>query len=287
MSHNRSNIKSKTILFIGGGNMATAIITGLVRSEIKPFNIYVVDHNEEKLQHLKDNFNVNILNSISQIKTNPDIIILAVKPFAIKQACKEIKAITHPNTLIISIAAGVTLDKLINYLPNTKNIIRAMPNTPAAIQKGITILYLSPTLNANPQQSESKVIIDIIDIVDIVDNLFNTIGQTLWVNTEDEINTTMAISGCGPAYIFLLCESLMAAGNNLGIEPHISKKLITATIEGACQLYASSDKSAAILRKEVTSPNGTTEQAINTLNPDNTKQMYINALEAAVKKLNL
>ncbi len=278
MNHNQSSITSKNILFIGGGNMATAIITGLLKANINPKNIYVIDHNEEKLKYLKDNLQVNIFNNISLIKNQVNIIILAVKPFDIKQACKEIKTIINTETLIISIAAGVTLEKLTSYFPNTKNILRAMPNTPATIQKAITVLYQDIHLNNKLQQAENK---------NIAENLFNAIGQTLWVNTEKEINTTMAISGCGPAYIFLLCESLMAAGNKLGIEPHISKKLITATIEGACQLYCNSDKSAATLRKEVTSPNGTTEQAINILNPDTTVQIYINALEAAVNKAKL
>lgn len=268
-----STLKSKQILFIGGGNMATAIISGLINAEIPTSHISVIDHNLDKLNYLQSKYGVHTPQSINDLSNTADIIILAVKPIGIKQACHEINQIINTNTLVISVAAGITIESLSAWLPSTSNIIRAMPNTPAAVRSGMTVLYQKPHIDSNYQQ--------------VTESLFSAVGSILWVSNEEEINTTMTISGCGPAYFFLFFESLMAAGKNLGLSEDTCKKLITSTANGSCKLYEQSNKSAETLRKEVTSPNGTTEQAINTLDIEKTKNLFTKALEAALKKAKL
>lgn len=292
-----NNLNSKQILFIGGGNMASAIISGLCSSNNNN-NITVVDHNTDKLTQLKQLFNINTVNNIDdlfnisnknlKINLNQDlnknlqidIIILAVKPKNIKSVCNQIAELTNNyNTinpiLVISIAAGINIHNINKWLNNNNNfhIIRSMPNTPSSIQLGTTILYQD--LKNNPENNYYK---------NITDDLFQSIGQTIWVDTEQEINTTMAISGCGPAYIFLLCESLMAAAKEQNINKNLAKKLVYNTIKGSVEYFNQSDKSASELRNNVTSPNGTTEAALNVLNIENTKKLYKKAIAAAVLK---
>lgn len=269
-----SNLNTKKILFIGGGNMASAILAGLVKSGVPHSNIEVVDHNKTKLDNLSELYNISTYTDIKSVKTIAEVIILAVKPNVVKSACQEIKNIIDSNTLIISVAAGVTTASLKNWLNKTKNIIRSMPNTPATIGKGVTILYQNISDDSNSSQQ----------YCDLSEKLFNAVGSVFWVNNEDEINTYMAISGCGPAYVFLFCESLFAAAQSLGINPNTAKQLITQTIIGSSEYYLQSDKTASELRREVTSPNGTTEQAVNTLDPISMQEIYTKALAAAVKR---
>lgn len=266
-----NNLTLKKILFIGGGNMATAIIAGLTKINNNHQQITVLDHHSDKLFYLKNTFHIQTINSITELKNKTDIIILAVKPMGIKQACQELRDYCSKDTLIISVAAGVTINYLSKQLPGFNNIIRSMPNTPATIGQGITVLYHEIKQHASYHQT-------------LADNLFKTIGKTFWVEQESDINTTMAISGCGPAYLFLLCESLMAAAENLCINKNLAKELIVNTISGACKLYHHSEKSASSLRQQVTSPNGTTDAAITILDPELTKKTYIKALQAAVNK---
>lgn len=276
-SKNMKTLESKKILFIGGGNMASAIISGLMGQNNKAPDITVIDHKQTNINKFNELYNLkayNNIDSLANLDYTPDIIILAVKPNVIKHACEQIARLTANNTLIISVAAGITIDMLAHNLPKDTKIIRSMPNTPATVGAGMTILYTN--LDKNNQ--------DNLNLINLSQVLFQSVGQTLWVESESEINTTMAISGCGPAYIFLLCESLLEAAKSLGISQNTAKQLITATVNGANKLYINSDKEPGVLRSEVTSPGGTTEAAINTLNPEHFRSVYIKALQAAVDK---
>ncbi len=245
--------------------MASAIISGLVNANFVPAkHITVFDHNISKLEKLESLYLVNIQQSIINA---PDIIILAVKPHHIKTACSQVYNYIKQDTLIISVAAGIGINQLEQWLPPKTIIIRAMPNTPVSINMGATILY-SKLYSNNAEK------------------LFSSLGEVFWVETEQEITAMMAISGCGPAYIFLLCESLLAAAENFKICPKIAKKLITQTIKGANSLYITATSSPSELRAAVTSPNGTTQAAITVLDPDTQKELYIQALQAAVNRAN-
>lgn len=269
-------LSEQNILFIGGGNMATAILAGLIKNNINPNHITVVDKNQDKLSNLKKIHEINIFNQITpdnRAEIKPDIIILAVKPNAMESACRDICDLVRDNSnvLIISVAAGVNIHKLSSWLPENTNIVRSMPNTPATIGLGMTILYHNLTDNSEYYKNLSE-------------QFFSCVGKTLWVQQEQEINTYMAISGCGPAYVFLFCESLLSAAKNLGINHDIAKELITSTLIGSCEYYKNSDKLPDVLRREVTSPNGTTEAAVNILDPKNSIEVYTQALQAAVYK---
>lgn len=259
------------LLFIGGGNMATAIIAGLYDANAF-FDITVIDRNEGKLSNLKTLYKVSTARDLNNIGNNglPNMIILAVKPKDIPQLCRELQHYVSADSLIISIAAGITVHKLKSLLPHSRCIIRAMPNTPASVGMGITILHHALGIEVSQKN--------------LVNEIFTAVGSTVWVDNEEQINPMMAISGCGPAYVFLMCESLMNAASNLGVDQDNAKKLVSATIAGAIQLFSSSSKTAEVLRSEVTSPNGTTAAAIAELNPQLTKKTYNLALAAAVNK---
>lgn len=264
-------MRSPKVLFIGGGNITSALVSGLMNTELfLPHDISVLDHNADKLNNLKKLFNITIFNNLdncNSIIQAQDIIILAVKPHHIQKVCESIFNFLNSKTVVVSVAAGVSISQLEQWLSNNNLLLRAMPNTPVSINQGVTILYAKKIFNFS-----------------LVETLFQKLGEIVWVQSEEEITTSMAISGCGPAYIFLLCESLLAAASSLNIPPKIAKLLIKQTIHGACSLYANSCETPETLRKNVTSPNGTTEAAIKILDPQQQKQLYTTALQAAVHR---
>ncbi len=264
-------MQSPKMLFIGGGNITSALVSGLMNTDLfLPNNISILDHNADKLNNLKKLFNFTTFNSLDNCKNliqEQDIIILAVKPYHVQKVCENISNFLSTKTVIVSVAAGISINQLEQWLLNNNSILRAMPNTPVSINQGVTILYAKKIFN-----------------FELVQNLFQRVGEIIWVQSEEEITTSMAISGCGPAYIFLLCESLLAAASSLNIPPKTAKLLIKQTIHGACSLFANSCEAPETLRKNVTSPNGTTEAAIKILDPQQQKQLYTTALHAAVQR---
>lgn len=281
-SKNTLSTTHQNILFIGGGNITTAIVSGLTKAKthnLANISITIIDHNQEKLNNLKQLFNIKILNNVKILDFIPDIVILAVKPFAIQTACKEIISYIKPTTLVISVAAGISTSNLRKWLPENTAIMRAMPNTPAAIGFGMTVLYYK---NHNQDHNQDHNKDHNQDHMKITERLFKAVGEIIWASSEEMINTTMAIAGCGPAYVLLLCESLISAAQQLDIPEPLAKTLICQTLLGASELFKHSEKPASTLRHEVTSPKGTTAAALEVLNPDNMKNLYTKALQAAV-----
>jgi len=239
-----------TIGFIGGGNMAEALIRGIVAAEIyAPRNILVSDIRGEQLEFLADNYGVTAARSNSELTAKVETVVLSVKPQNMIDVLEGVTDSIGPETLVISIAAGITVANLAAVLGEIA-IIRVMPNTPALIGEGASALFANE--RAKPLLEKAA-------------SIFSSVGKAVVVDDEDLIDAVTAVSGSGPAYYFLLMEEMIKAGVELGLSEDVAKDLVLQTARGAGLLATEADKngeSPAELRRKVTSPGGTTEAAI-------------------------
>lgn len=253
------------LAFIGGGNMAQALLAGLNNQHFNMSDITVVELDADKQTMLREKFGVLVTENLSELATS-EIIVLAIKPQQLPALTKSL-APTLKNQLVISIAAGVRLKDLRLWLNNHEHIVRAMPNTPAQIQAGITALY------SLPQVSQQQ--------VSIADQILSAVGATLWVDSEDKLDAVTAISGSGPAYVFYLIEALQEAAVSLGLSVDEASQLSIETFKGAGLLAAASDTPVKQLRAQVTSKKGTTEQGIISLKNSKVKEAIMLAAAKA------
>ena len=256
-----------TIGFIGSGNMAEAIIKGIIRSGLfSPSQITVSDINAERLSYMESVYGVTIANDNCELVENSDIVVLSVKPQTMANALADIKESSGKDKLFISIAAGITTAYISKNLGDAA-IVRVMPNTPALVGEGASALYANE--NAKPRLSEAL-------------SIFGAIGKAVIVEKEEMIDAVTAVSGSGPAYYFLLMEEMIKAAVKLGLEENVAKDLVLQTAKGSAILAFEADKdnqSPAILRKKVTSPGGTTQAALETFAAGG----FGNLVEAALK----
>ena len=260
------------VAFIGGGNMATSIIGGLVKSvagqapQVQPDSILVSDPGDAARQQLEQQFAVQTTTDNQQAAT-ADIIVLAVKPQVMQSVVEPLREqLAQHQPLIISVAAGIDLAALSRW-SGCQNIVRCMPNTPALLGQGATGLFASEAVTLEQRNQ--------------TDALLSPTGVTVWVQTEAEIDAVTALSGSGPAYYFLMMESMIQAGIELGLSPETAEKLTLQTAVGAGIMAQSADISPAELRRRVTSPRGTTEQAIQSFERSNLAAVVKTAMQAA------
>jgi pyrroline-5-carboxylate reductase len=257
-----------TIGFIGSGNMAEALIKGIITAGLyKPANIFISDIRPERLKQLTKKYKVKPAKDNSELAGKADIIVLSVKPQSMTEALKSIKNAIRGRKLVISIAAGVKTSRIADILGDVA-IIRAMPNTPALIGEGASALFANT--KAKPMLEEAK-------------SIFSAVGKTVVIEDEDLIDAVTAVSGSGPAYYFLLMEEMIKAAVELGLPKTVAKDLVLQTAKGAGLLAVEADKtgeSPAELRRKVTSPGGTTEAALKVL----AEGKFGPLIEAAVKK---
>ena len=256
-----------TIGFIGSGNMAEAIIKGIIGAELfSPSQVTVSDINAERLSYMQSVYGVTVAEDNCKLVENSDIVVLSVKPQTMADALADIKEAAAKDKLFISIAAGITTAFLAENLGDAA-IVRVMPNTPALVGEGASALYANE--NAKPRLDEAK-------------SIFDAIGKAVIVEKEQLIDAVTAVSGSGPAYYFLLMEEMIKTAVKLGLEENIAKDLVLQTAKGSAILAVEADKnnqSPAILRKKVTSPGGTTQAALETLAAGG----FGNLVEAALK----
>lgn len=261
----------KKIGFIGAGNMAKAIITGIInKNVVKSDNIIIFDIDNSKTDDLSENFSIKSVSSNKEIINSADIIVIAVKPQSFDELSVEIKEANFPinyfsNKVVVSIMAGINTDKIKSVFENAQ-IIRTMPNTPALIGKGVTGIYYYNTAD------ETK---------DFIKKIFDAIGFSVIVEEEDKINGITAISGSGPGYFFLIMECFQELSNFFNISNEQILKMITATIEGSAELVNQTKKNPDELRKMVTSYKGTTAAALDVLEKNNFKEILKDAVKAA------
>lgn len=256
------------ISFIGAGNMALSIIKGLLKENFPAKNIWATNNKTEPLNKLKD-LNINLTTDNQHAVQMANIVILAVKPQIIKKVAIEIAdRIQEKKPLIISIAVGVSLNSLEHYFSNSElALIRCMPNTPALIGCGATGLFANQ--NCSIAQKNAA------------ESIFNSVGTVVWLPKQEQIDVVAALSGSGPAYFFLFIDSLEQAAIELGLAKETANLLTLQTALGSARMAIESKKSITELRKQVTSPGGTTEQALKSLNNDHFSNIIKKALKAA------
>lgn len=256
--------------FIGGGNMATSLISGLISANQNPNSIFVLDNNQDKLNFLKETYKINATKT-EEIAKICDVIILAIKPQSLESISNTIKNdILNKNSLIISILAGVNTSRLQEIFGAKTKIVRAMPNTPALIQCGASGLFANNNIN-----QEQK---------NIAENILRASGLIVWVDTEDKMDIIGAISGSGPAYFFLFMEILSKFGEENGLRKKDSKLLSITTSLGAAKMALESNLELSTLRENVTSKNGITEAALNSLKNSNFENIIKKALKENIDK---
>jgi len=261
-----------TIGFIGGGNMAEAIIKGVIKARIyEPGRIFVSDVRADRLAFLREEYGIVGFDKNSGPAGEADIIVLSIKPQNMNDVLREIKDAVKAEKLIISIAAGIRLGSIAAVLGEVP-IVRVMPNTPALIGEGAAALYANE--KARPMLEKAR-------------SIFESVGLAVVVDNEDLIDAVTAVSGSGPAYYFLLMEEMIEAAAAMGLDRGLAKDLVLQTAKGASLLAIEADKnneSPAVLRRKVTSPGGTTEAALNVLSANKFGLMIAEALRAAVER---
>lgn len=255
-----------TVAFVGGGNMASAIIGGLVAKGRSATEFIVVDPSDAQRATLRERFGVTTLPVIDDSARLADLVVMAVKPQQMREAAQALKPLP-PDTTVMTIAAGIRLADLSRWLGGHERLIRAMPNTPALIHQGITGLYAPAAVPAAAR--------------DAANALLAAVGQTLWLKDEALLDAVTAVSGSGPAYVFYAIEAVQAAAEKLGFTAAEARALTLQTFIGAAALAAQSEESPADLRQRVTSKGGTTERALSKLEADGVKARLIEAVEAA------
>jgi pyrroline-5-carboxylate reductase len=255
------------IAFLGGGNMATALIGGLVSKGTEARSISVIEVSPAARERLGARYPVHIATAPDAALARSDVLVIAVKPQDAKAALASVSVSKH---LVISIAAGLTLATLSRWLGGHRKLVRCMPNTPALIGAGIAGLYALPEVS----ESERKT----------AESILAAVGEAVWVPEEQLLDPVTAVSASGPAYVFWFIEQLAAAAEKLGLERHTAMKLALHTVLGAAKLAASSGDSPATLRKNVTSKGGTTEAALNVFEQEKLAERFMRAVEAASRR---
>ena len=254
------------ITFIGGGNMAAALIGGLIRKGQAPAGLRVVELQSEARARLAAQFGVACADSVAAAEPLGEAVVLAVKPQQMRTAAKALQA-RLGRELVITIAAGIRLSDLSLWLGGYATLVRCMPNTPALIGAGITGLYADATVDAAQRT--------------LAESILGAVGATLWVAEESMLDPVTAISGSGPAYVFYFIEALQQAAQEMGFSAADAKRLAVETFAGASRLAALSQENVAVLRERVTSKGGTTERALASMEADRVGQLIVRALHAA------
>ena len=264
-------MSKQKIGFIGGGNMASSLIGGLVSNGYPADKITVSDLDDEKLSLLSHAFSVNTTRDSNTLASHVDILVLAVKPQHMQGATEAIQDSALKNKpVIVSIAAGIRVEALERWLGGGLPVVRCMPNTPALVTTGATGLY------ANELVEE--------DQKDQVESLLRAVGVTVWLSSEKELDVVTALSGSGPAYFFMVMEALEAGAIEAGLDQKTAQLLTQETALGAAKMALESSEPAGVLRQRVTSPGGTTERAISVMEERGLKDIFREAVLAAKQR---
>jgi pyrroline-5-carboxylate reductase len=259
------------IAFVGAGNMATSIIGGLLEQGMPASNLRASDPFPESLQRLRQVAPIVTSTQNSEVVAAADIVILAVKPQVMAAVTRDISAaVADANAVVISIAAGITIASLQAGLGESTAIVRCMPNTPALLRAGATALYANATTSAQQRDRAADILA--------------AVGSVCWVEQEQQLDAVTALSGSGPAYFFLFMEAMANAGVNLGLDASTSRDLAMQTGLGAARMAVEGDLDLGELRRRVTSPGGTTERAVQSLEDADLRGIIAAAMQAAVDR---
>ena len=264
-------MKNSIIAFIGGGNMASSLIGGLIADGCPRGNLWVADPGQEKLDYLTKQFSINTTKNNDEAVTRADVVVLAVKPQVMRDVATALRtSVQSSHPLVISVAAGIREQDLQAWLGGEIAIVRTMPNTPALLQTGASGLF------ANSHVSE--------DQRNLAESIMRAVGLALWLEDENMMDAVTALSGSGPAYFFYVMEAMKKAGVQLGLPEKTANLLTLQTALGAAKMALESSEDVAELRRRVTSPGGTTEQAIKSLQAGNLEALFAKAMTAAAER---
>lgn len=253
-----------SIAFIGGGNMATSLIGGLLAGGHAAENILVVDPAPQRRAYLRDTYAVQVFTQISDAAVRADVWVLAVKPQIMHSV---VQGLPHAAPLVISIAAGISITALSTWLKGDPAIVRCMPNTPALIGAGAGALF-APDVVTTEQR-------------DIAETILASAGLAVWVQSEKDLDAVTATSGSGPAYFFAFMEAMQTCAQDMGLPPDTARQLVLQTALGAARMALESGDDPTTLRKKVTSPGGTTERALSILEEGGFDLLVGEAMRAA------
>ncbi len=257
------------IAFVGGGNMAQALIGGLAGKLTAAKNIHVIDVMPETLSRLATTFGVTTAAGPTDVLAAADVIVLAVKPQQMREVVASVKPFVT-SQLILSIAAGIRATDLSRWLGGHQAIVRTMPNTPALVGKGITGAVAMADVSDAQRQA--------------ADAILRAVGETVWIGDEAQIDAVTALSGSGPAYVFYFIEAMQQAAVELGLSEAQGRQLAQATFAGAAELAARSEDPVSLLRERVTSKGGTTYAALTAMEGSGMKAAFVKALHAAAAR---
>ena len=258
----------RNIVFIGGGNMAQALVGGLVKAGRPGRSIVVVEPNETTRRRLVGRYGATARSEPGPAIEVAEIVVWAVKPQAFEAAARECEG-KVAGALHVSVMAGVRSDAIV-AATGSERVVRAMPNTPALIGQGIAGLFARPAVTDEDRADATA--------------LLGPTGELIWLGIETQLDAVTALSGSGPAYVFLVLEALLDAGKQMGLSPQVARRLAEQTLAGSAALAAASPDSPAELRRHVTSPGGTTEAAIAVLETRAVREAFITAVLAARAK---
>ena len=264
----KSPITEQALAFIGGGNMASAMIGGLRRQGMPGHLIQVVEPSAQARDRLQTQFDVQVMDQANASLERASVVVWAVKPQIFAQAALQAGPHTK-GALHLSVAAGIRTDSMVRWL-GSQRLVRAMPNTPALIGRGITGLFALAAVEAQHKET--------------IEAIVGTTGQWVWLEHEDLLDAVTALSGSGPAYVFYFLEAMVEAGTQMGLSPAQARQLALATFSGASALAADSSEPLALLRERVTSKGGTTHAALTALQAADVKAHFMAAMESARKR---
>jgi pyrroline-5-carboxylate reductase len=260
-----------TLAFIGGGNMARSLIGGLVARGVAPETLRVAEPVAELREALSRDFGVRARESAPEAAQGAHTWVLAVKPQVMRAVCESLAPLAQASRpLVVSIAAGITTGQIDAWLGGGQAVVRTMPNTPALLGAGATGLYANANVDAGQRER--------------ADSLMRAAGLTAWIPDEALMDAVTAVSGSGPAYLFLLAEAMQAAGEAQGLAPDTARTLVLQTILGAARMLSESGEPAATLRQRVTSPGGTTQAAIESFEANGLRRLVDEAITAATRR---
>jgi pyrroline-5-carboxylate reductase len=266
--HLTMSTPSQHIAFIGGGNMASAIIGGLIRQGMSASQITVVEPFAETAAKLHKDFGITALPAAGPALAQANLVVWAVKPQMFSEAAAPVMPHTR-TALHLSVAAGIRTDSICRWV-GTERVVRCMPNTPALVGQGITGLFPCPSVTSADKT--------------LVEQVIGTTGQYLWVGQESQLDAVTALSGSGPAYVFYFLEAMTEAGVGMGLSAEQAYQLAVATFSGASSLAAASTESPEVLRQRVTSKGGTTYAAITAMEAAGIKPAFVKAMQAAEER---
>lgn len=259
------------LTMIGAGNMAEALLQGMINNQlIQAEKIWVTNRsNEQKLQELKEKYAVNISYDQEKLLAGADVIILAMKPKDVARAMEQIRQYLTKDTLIISVLAGVPMESIETLAGQKLPVVRAMPNTSAAIGLSATGVAVNDIVTDGQKE--------------LIKTIFDTVGLTVFVK-EEQLDAVTGVSGSGPAYVYYLAEAMEKGAVEIGLDPEIAKALVRQTLLGAANMLEQSGKSPEQLRKEVTSPGGTTEAGLKVLDAHQVNKAFAECIQTATSR---